>query len=68
MAHKQEYADKHIQTYKSYDSYVKYKEVKKVLVRLKKDIGEINYSCIMDELIRLERIRMYGEICMDSDP
>lgn len=68
MAHKQEYADKHIQTYKSYDSYVKYKEVKKVLVRLKKDIGEINYSRIMDELIRLERIKMYGEICMDSDP
>ena len=67
MAHKQEYADKHIQTYKSYDSYVKYKEVKKVLVRLKKDIGEINYSRIMDELIRLERIKMYGEICMDSD-
>lgn len=67
MSHKQEYADKHIQTYKSYDSYVKYKDIKKILVQLKKEIGEMNYERILDEVVKLERIRLHAEAYVDSE-
>lgn len=53
--------------YKSYESYVKLVDAKKVLTRHKKEIGEIAYNLLMDEMFVLNRVRLHGEVCVDSN-
>lgn len=53
--------------YKGYESYVKLADAKKVLTRHKKEIGEMAYNLLMDEMSVLTRVRLHGEICVDSN-
>jgi len=66
LEHKNKKAEKYVTTYKPYDSYVKLTTVKKILSHLKKDIGQMNYGLIMDELSKVERIRFSGTIQVET--
>lgn len=66
-AHLTERKEKHATTYRNYESYVKLIEAKKILTRHKKEIGELAYDLLMKELCVLQRVRLHGEVCVDSD-
>lgn len=55
-----EHRDKRKADYQAYKCHVKYVEVKRMLFRVKKDIGEIHYNLLMDELEKLEKVSLYG--------
>ena len=55
-----EHRDKRKAEYQAYKNYVKYVEVKRMLTRFKKDIGDIHYNLLMDELSKIEQVSLYG--------
>lgn len=64
--HKLERQERHVTTYKSYESYVKLSDVKKILTHHKKDIGNISHELLMNEINVLNRVRLHGEIFNES--
>lgn len=64
--HKNELHEKYVSTYKSYESYIKLADVKKIMTRHKKDIGLMSHGILMDEIERLDRVRLHGELFNES--
>lgn len=54
--------DKRLEDYVSYESYVRLKDVKKILTNHKKDIGNMSHNLLMNEIGCLQRLRWHGEI------
>ena len=53
---------KYLASYKSYESYVKYTDVKKTLTKLKKEIGEMNYNAVIEKIAILDIVKIHTSV------